>query len=265
MLEKKTFLPESDNTNYTASSLFTANDKVKKNSDVLCLFCTKNHKTQSWKVVTHVETRKNIKDKKCRLACLKGIHISKNCTNKIQCYKCSKRHNIALCDFEQNKNNKVPSQINDSNETSYNFISLILQTAIATVGNDSFQYHATISFNNGSQSSYTTSTLCEKLNLKSIASRDITIRVFGIQVLQEKLDCIRVCLKSTDNENIVINCLVKDNCQPLHGQDLLHAKQKFKRLKNLKLADNNSNDENFCVNILIDSNFLWDIFESETI
>ena len=73
----------------------------------------------------------------------------------------------------------------------------------------------------------------------------------------------RVCLKPTDNENIVINCLVKDICQPLHGQDILHAKQKFNYLKNLKLTDSNSNDENLCVDILIGSDFLWDIFESE--
>ena len=36
--------------------------------------------------------------------------------------------------------------------------------------------------------------------------------------------CYRVCLKSTDNENIVISCLVKDICQLLHGQDILHEK-----------------------------------------
>ena len=69
-------------------------------------------------------------------------------------------------------------------------------------------------------------------------------------------------LKSTDNDNIVINCLVKDICQPLHGQDILHAKQKFKQLKILKLADINSNNENLCIDILIGSDFLWDIFES---
>ena len=32
----------------------------------------------------------------------------------------------------------------------------------------------------------------EKLNLKSITSRDITIKAFSNEVLQKKLDCIRV-------------------------------------------------------------------------
>ena len=55
----------------------------------------------------------------------------------------NKRHHIALCDFAQNKNDKVYSQINNHcNETSYNLIfpvsKVLLQTAIASVENDSF-------------------------------------------------------------------------------------------------------------------------------
>ena len=66
VLEKKTFSLRLDNTNYTASftasTLFTANEKIKKNSGVSCLFCAKNHKTQRCQIVPHIETRKNIKD-----------------------------------------------------------------------------------------------------------------------------------------------------------------------------------------------------------
>ena len=92
---EKTFSPELDNPNYSASSLFKAN--FEKDSGISCLFCTKSHKTQSCKVVTHVKTRKNIiKNKRRCFVCLKGGHISKNCTNKIQYYKCSKRHHIAF-------------------------------------------------------------------------------------------------------------------------------------------------------------------------
>ena len=182
----------------------------------------------------------------------------------------SKRHHIALCDFEQNEKGKVYSQINnDCNETSCNFISpankVLLQTAIVTVENNSFQYRARTLSDNGSQSSYITPKLCEKLNLKSITSRDVTIKVFVKQILQEKLDYVRVYLKSIDNEDIVTYCLVKDICHPLHGQYILHAKQKFKHMKHLKLADSYSNNENLCVDILIGSDFLWNIFESEII
>ena len=62
-----------------------------------------------------------------------------------------------------------------------------------------------------------------------------------------------------------ISFFVKDICQPLHEQDILYVKQIFKHLKNLKLADTNWNNENLCIDFLINSNFLWDIFESEII
>ena len=107
--------------------------------------------------------------------------------------------------------------------------------------------------------------MCEKLNLKPIVFRDVKIKCLGNQVLQEKLDYVRVCLKSTDNENIVIICLVKDICQPQHGQDILHVTQKCKHLKNLKLADSNSNNENLCVDFMTGSDFLWDMYQSEII
>ena len=44
----------------------------------------------------------------------------------------------------------------------------------------------------------------------------------------------------------------------------MHVKQKFKHLKNT-VIDSNLNNENLCVNILIGSNFLWDIFQSAII
>ena len=43
-----------------------------------CLFCTKNYINQSYKVVMHVETRKNImKDKKALFVCLKILQSDK--------------------------------------------------------------------------------------------------------------------------------------------------------------------------------------------
>ena len=44
----------------------------------------------------------------------------------------------------------------------------------------------------------------------------------------------------------------------------MHVKQKFKHLKKT-LVDSNLNNESLCVNILIGSDFLWDIFQSAII
>ena len=90
-------------------------------------------------------------------------------------FRSSSRRHGALCDFEKNKNDKLLSQVNNDCNESCNFISpvnkVLLQTTIPTVENDSFQYYARVLFDNGSQSSYITPKLCEKLNLKTIAFR----------------------------------------------------------------------------------------------
>ena len=96
---EKSYVSDSDTDRFTSYSLLTGDEKPRKPSKILCLFCNKNHKSQSCKIVTHVGTMKNIlKDKRRCFFCLKGGHISKNCTSQIRCYRCSKRHHLALCD-----------------------------------------------------------------------------------------------------------------------------------------------------------------------
>ena len=56
-------------------------------------------------------------------------------------FRSSSKRNVALCDFEKNKNDKLLSQINNNcNETSCNFISpennVLLQTTITAVSAD---------------------------------------------------------------------------------------------------------------------------------
>ena len=58
------------------------------------------------------------------------------------------------------------------------------------------------------------------LNLKTIASRDVTMKVFGNQVLQEKIGLVDVKSKCTEKTDILIRCLVKDICQPLTGKHI---------------------------------------------
>ena len=271
---EKAYVSDSDVDRFTSSSLLSGNNKFKRSSEtLLCLFCNKNHKSQNCKIVTHVETRKNIlKDKRRCFVCLKGGHISKQCTTKIECYKCSKRHHVALCEFnnENKKDDKnTPKKDDNKTDTNVNFNSpsesVLLETARVTVENNNLKYRARVLFDNGSQSSYITPSLREKLKLKSINSRDVTMKIFNNQVVNEKLDIVRVCLKSADNQKFFINCFVTDICQPLSGQDISYAKENFKHLKDLKLADTNIHNENLPIDILIGSNYKWTFFENEII
>ena len=68
---EKLFWSERNTDLFRASSLLAGTEKSEKKADVLCLFYNKNHKSQSCKIVTYMETRRNVrKDKKCCLILL---------------------------------------------------------------------------------------------------------------------------------------------------------------------------------------------------
>ena len=50
--------------------------------------------------------------------------------------------------------------------------------------------------------------LSERLNLKLTASCDVTMKVFGNQILQKKKDLVDVNLKGTENKLTFIRCFV---------------------------------------------------------
>ena len=60
IFREKLFLSEPKADFFTAWSLLADSKKSKKKADVLCLFCNKNQKLQSCKIVTLIETKENI-------------------------------------------------------------------------------------------------------------------------------------------------------------------------------------------------------------
>ena len=92
----------------TGSTLLSHQEKA----SVLCLFCKKPHKSQNCCIVSDIRTRKDIMrtSKRC-FVCLKGSHLAKDCSLKIKCFKCSKRHHIALCDLEESGHGSNTSSV----------------------------------------------------------------------------------------------------------------------------------------------------------
>ena len=65
------------------------------------------------------------------------------------------------------------------------------------------------------------------------------MKAFDNQILDEKLDLVYAKLKCKKSKDILIQCLVKDICQPLTGRHISHTKGKFRHLQNIKLAHSN--------------------------
>ena len=82
----------------------------------------------------------------CKVQVLQGPGFSGSSSRSssrvwVQLFEVTLKRNVALCDFEKNKNDKLLSQINNNcNETSCNFISpennVLLQSTITAVENE---------------------------------------------------------------------------------------------------------------------------------
>ena len=64
-----------------------------------CLFCKGNHRASECQVVTNIDERREILKKQGRcFNCLRrGGYLARNCDTKVQCFKCSGRHYLAVC------------------------------------------------------------------------------------------------------------------------------------------------------------------------
>ena len=230
---------------FTAASLYTSvNTKSSRNKNVTitttpsCIFCNKDHKPHHCKTVTNIDARKIIlKNKERCFVCLKNAHIAKQCKSQIKCYKCSGRHHLAVCYHNGGDppNNKETS-CQHVGSTSSNY-SLLLQTAHVNIRNRNITSFARILFDNGSQLSYITPELRNRLQLETIDTREICIKTFGSVTTKETLDRVNVKLTSIKGKDIYFRCYVKEICQPLTAQNTKFAIEHYQHLRKLKLAD----------------------------
>ena len=77
-------------------------------SKLTCTYCRENHASNACKNVTSIAARKEILKRAGRcFVCLKGNHISKDCSSRMKCLKWRRQHHISIC--TSNANNEVQS------------------------------------------------------------------------------------------------------------------------------------------------------------
>ena len=169
-----------------------------------CTYCQRPHTSNSCSTVTDINERKEILKRSGRcFICLRKNHVARDCKSKTKCFKCDKRHHISICPSSFNEkpappeqevsqpptsagsqfvnNQTVPPRITQQGNQSLHqpenthvnmFVdrksSILLQTAPATICNPndpSKSYQARLIFDTGSQRSYITTRLKERLHL----------------------------------------------------------------------------------------------------
>ena len=85
----------------------------------MCIFCRRNHKTNFCDIIAKPEIRKEIlfKEKHCFI-CMKKGHSAKQCRNTMKFFKCSGRHHVAVCTFQNRDSGNLLQPQEDHSTTS---------------------------------------------------------------------------------------------------------------------------------------------------
>ena len=115
----------------------------------------------------------------------------------MKCFKCSGRHHVAACTF-QNRHSGNPLRLQEDHSTTSNLInvpkndSIFLQNAQAKVRlvDERICHTFRTLFDSGTQLSYISPQAAKNLNLKPIEKKDIVVKIFGNVKALKELDMV---------------------------------------------------------------------------
>lgn len=256
----------------SASSLFSKSDPRPT-----CTYCKQPHSSNSCGTVSDARARLEILKKAGRcFVCLRKDHLSRECKSSIKCFTCGGRHHVSIC--ERGTKPEPTDKVNSEDQTRPNhpqvtmFISsktpILLQTAQASIsktGATEKGVKARIILDSGSQRSYITNRLKNELSLPVEYQESMLIKTFGSQ--DEKLQtCDVVCfsVKLPDGTDMEMSAYsVPLICEPLTGQTVALARNMYKHLNGIHLADYSTGAEPAEVDILIGSDQYWQVVTGE--
>ena len=189
----------------TASTLL-ASSPGSNGNQVVCVYCEKDHLSSSCNTITDVAARKELLRKSGRcFVCLKRHHLSRDCRSNFNCKRCRGRHHVSICVRTTNKSGGNPpttqggskkSQGGDNSAvpTTTCYVGsqtpILLQTARLQLVNPNGENPKTSAraiLDSGSQRTYVTSHIRERLKLPAIATETIQIDLWQFQELRQDM------------------------------------------------------------------------------
>ena len=164
----------------------------------ICVFCKGPHSSNACTVITKVEDRMAIvKENHLCFNCLARHKISQ-CNSKFRCRNCGRKHHTSLCTGippaaaagPQNKeesdkrgeNSKtVLTLLTSTKPPSHLSKSCLLKTAIAPVIYKQISIEGNILFDEGSQRSFISMELANKLNMQPQTRKNVSLTSFGAE------------------------------------------------------------------------------------
>lgn len=235
-----------ENKNFTTSALYVSNKNNYKRKS--CDFCNlKNHVTSRCLKVTEPGARKRIlRQKGLCFVCFSNEHLANSCESNYICRKCNGRHHISICTFDKinHSSNKETFTESTHNNLTSNKNSILLQTANADVSDFSENYKSNtlILFDSGSQRTYISKELREKLKLPTLRKEKVLIKAFGkTEFDAQTVDIVAVKVRKGAIERHIEAICMSAICSELMNQNVSYVSNKYPHFKDLELADSSEN------------------------
>ena len=269
----------------TATGAFLTNSGIQPGS-ITCAFCSKSHYSASCEEVKDISQRKDIlmRERRCFL-CLKRGHRASECTRSIHCRNCKKRHHQSICasakgpeDPEQKKpSNPEPKKTSNPNTTqsdkptsltaaSFTQNPSVLPqtaTALARATPSSKAIPVRILFDGGSQRSYVTRDLKDRLGLRSTHTETLNLNTFGDKMFRkQKCELVQFELFNKDGDVFNVSTLTFPKiCSALPSKVDLSSCPIFAKLD---LASDSGCDDQ-PIDVLVGSDLYWQFISGKVI
>ena len=145
-----------------------------------------------------------------------------------------------------------------------NLQTIFLQTARAVIhhpSNPHIALEVRLILDSGSQNSYISERACELLNLETVGEQSLSIATFGSDKGSRKV-CpivnVGMCLRGYPSMSLSLY-MIPTICEPLVRQPISACVKQYPHLMGLQLADFSSTELSMPVDVLIGSDFYWQL------
>lgn len=253
----------------TVSSFLTTNRKPQ------CVYCEGEHYSASCTKVTEVKDRKDILLKAGRcFNCLKLRHKLKDCDNPRNCRHCNRRHHQSICDRQppppppkptDNAEPTVNATTNTDSRPNKGKRVILLQTARAIAVGPAGRVPVRILFDSGSQLSYVTKTLKERLGISPIRKEKLHLNTFGSASFDSRsCDVVKFQIEAL-NGGEVLDIVAHTSPVICSSLPAVVNACEYEHLNGLELADGESPDSRKSIDLLVGSDYYWSIVTGDTV
>ena len=258
----------------------TAATLLSGGSILQCCFCNRQHEAENCERVKGVDNRKQALKKMGR------CFISRDCRTRTRCAVCNGKHHTSICDGAVNPSPRAPEPTTPTQPMGLNpeapkfqpptsslFVggkgTVLLQTARVQIYDPEHRertLEVRAILDTGSQQSYATQRVKQALALKPCSQQTMSIMTFGSDKQKtQACDLVKVAVSTRDGGDQELELFtVPFICQPLTAQPIDLCASKYQHLTDLDLADSSSGEPTMDVDLLIGSNYYWDLTTGET-